>query len=382
MLNICHFANTIVGKSGNIGVRTERIIRGLSGNGDRGYCVSRMSQLRSPSFVYRDMGWLGHIPRILNAIRIYAAPGFNHRYPDIKLFEWFALRQLPEILSTTPYIAHVWDACPRLMQALKSAGCPVVLDMPVAPTAYSLCISQEYGLDFLMIHQSMLDFEQEAFELADVIAAPSQFVADELIAVGVPLEKIRVIEFGVDIPAETEKKIAAKNQQSVDFCFVGNINRRKGVDLLLTAWNSPEFKDDRLHLCGRVFPEVKQHIADNRGGLVLTPGFIKPFDYLQNCDVFVFPSWLEGSAKAIYEAMACGLPVITTHSSGSVVRDGIDGFVIDTGDLNALRERMLWFKENPEKIIEMGHAANQRVREFSWERYGKRIIDLYSQLAQ
>lgn len=377
---VAHFANTMVGKPGNIGVRTERIVRALSAQGQRGYCLSRQSLLRSDGFVYRDMGWLGHIPRILNAIRIYTSPGFNHRFPDIKLFEWFALRHFSEALSKAPNIAHVWDACPRLLKALKSAGIPIVLDMPVAPTAYSHRMTQEYGLDFLMVHQSMLDFERAAFELADIIAAPSRFVADELMALGVAENKIRIVEFGVDAP-ELNQERRPSNRDSLNFAFVGNVNRRKGADLLLAAWDDPAFHRDRLHLCGRVFPELNPYLSGSRGGQVLRPGFIKPFDYLPDCDVFVFPSWLEGSAKAVYEAMACGLPVIATHSAGAVVRDGIDGFIIDAGDTKALRERMLWFKEHPDRLLAMGAAAADRAKEFTWPRYASRIIEIYKELS-
>ncbi|WP_139306132.1 glycosyltransferase family 4 protein [Methylomonas sp. LWB] len=379
MLNIRHFANTIVGKPGNIGVRTERIIRALSAQGDSGYCLSRQAQLKSPGFVYRDMGWLGHLPRLLNAARIYLAPGFNHRYPDVKLFEWFAARHWQEASAGPRPIAHVWDACPRLLTALKTAGIPVLLDMPVAPTAYSLRIAEQYDLDFLMTHRSMLDFEQAACELADLIAAPSRFVAEELQRIGVTPDKIRIAEFGVDPPSgPTKPRPPKKPGAALDFCFAGNINRRKGVDLLLDAWRDPAFAGDNLHLCGRLYPEIDVAAATNP---VLTPGFVNTFEYLPNCDVFVFPSWLEGSAKAVFEAMACGLPAIVSDASGSVVRDGIDGFVIAAGDRDALRERMLWFKTHPEQIRAMGDNARARARQFSWDGYAAKVVEMYRELA-
>ena len=381
MLNVCHFANTIIGKPGNIGVRTERIIKALSEKGERGYCLSRISERRSAGFVYRDMGWLGHIPRMLKAIKIYLLPEFNFRYPSIKLFEWFALRHLPEALAHFRGVAHVWDACPNLIQSLKSAGYPVVLDIPIAPGEYAIRISQQYGLDFLKVHQSSLDFHLESYHSADIILAPSQFVAEELVSIGIRQSKIRVVEFGVDFVSRMEKSSVVKNaSEALDFVFVGSVSRRKGVDLLLNVWDDPRFKGDNLHLCGRIFPEINPYLSRDRSS-IFTPGFIKPFDYLPKCDVFVFPSWLEGSAKAVYEAMACGLPVIVTRSSGSIVRDGVDGFVIEAGDTIALRERMLWFKDNPQQIRKMGAAAAERVHDFTWERYADRVIGVYKELA-
>lgn len=379
-LVVSHFANSFIGKPGNIGVRTGRVIDALSRMGASGYCLSRGALTHARGFRYRDMGWLGQVPRLLNALRIYALPAFNHRYLDIKLFEGYARLHLGEVLEGRPQVVHVWDTCPSLLHALKAEGMTVLLDMPIAPTAYSRRISQEGGLDFLMTQQSLIRFEAESFALADLILAPSAFVAEELGHCGVPPRKIRVVEFGSDLPARNHVDASKPSAKAggLDFCFVGNVNRRKGLDVLLDAWNSPEFRHDRLHLCGRVFPEVRSLIDRAQGGgIIVTPGFVNPFTYFVRCDVFVFPSWLEGSAKAVYEAMACGLPAIVTRSAGSVVRDGLDGFVIEPGDSTALRDRLLWFKANQDQIGSMGASARQRAAEFSWDRYTQRVLDIY-----
>ena len=170
-----------------------------------------------------------------------------------------------------------------------------------------------------------------------------------------------------------------REKRGIDFCFFGNINSRKGIPELLQAWSHHAFNHDRLHLCGRIYPEVKRNIYKAKGGQILLPGFC-PTSYLSCCDVFVFLSWMEGSSKAVFEAMAAGLPSIVTTSSGSVVRDGIDGFVVEPGDTEALRELMLWFKDHPDQIIEMGLRAQERVREFSWSRYTARVTELYEEI--
>ena len=326
------------------------------------------------------MGLLGDVSRILNACRIYLAPHFNHKYYDLVIFNWYAHRHLREALSYDPEVAHVWDMCPSLIRSLKSYGCKVVLDLPVVPSSYTRRIAEQFDIAGLITHQSIIDIENQAFDEADLIIAPSGFAAKELELLGLNLDKVRVIEFGVSLPADppdTGSKLVGKDH--LDFCFAGNINERKGIDLLLSAWNSPVFTGDKLHLCGRIFPSASAMLKRNRSGAILTPGFINTFDYLPSCDVFVFPSWLEGSAKAVYEAMACGLPCIVTSSAGSVVRDGIDGFVFDPGDLDTLREKMLWFKENSDQIIPMGESARQRVSGFTWERYASRVIAAYGE---
>lgn len=377
------FVNSFVGRPGNIGARTAHVLAALAEAGGCGACVCRGAAVRTPGVRYLEMGWLGHLPRALNALRIYLAPGYNHRPHDIALFEWFARRQLGRLAADgegAP-VAHVWEVAPRLLERLRAEGWRVVLDVPIAPSSYAMRITGRHGLSFLQVDPRIDRMERRAHELAHVIVVPSPFVAETLTDAGVDPAKLRVVEFGVDLPPAPPPRPGAARTAGLDFCFVGNVNRRKGIAELLGAWSTGGFAGDRLHLCGRVYPEVRADLAGVGGGEVIAPGFVRPYAYLPGCDVFVFPSWLEGSAKAVFEAMACGLPVITTPSAGSVVRDGREGFVVPAGDVAALRERMLWLRAHPEARRRMGEAARARAAEFPWSRYARRVLEVYSEQA-
>jgi glycosyltransferase involved in cell wall biosynthesis len=93
-------------------------------------------------------------------------------------------------------------------------------------------------------------------------------------------------------------------------------------------------------------------------------------------DVFVLPSLVEGFPLTALMAMACGLPVIVSeHTFGEdVVRDGIDGYVTRIRDGEAIADRLRYLYENPDRRELMAAAARQRAEQFSWERYGERII--------
>ncbi len=72
-------------------------------------------------------------------------------------------------------------------------------------------------------------------------------------------------------------------------------------------------------------------------------GFVphaKLHEAYQSADVFVFPSLAEGGVYVIYEALAAGLPCIVSANAGSAVRDGIEGFVVPVGDVEALAARL------------------------------------------
>lgn len=375
-MHVTHFINSYVNRPGNIGLRTGYILKYLQ---NEATCVCRGAIDKDKSIDFLEMGLLGHIPRLLNGLRIHLLPSFDHRVWDIALFQWFAKRQLKKIKTD---VAHVWDFCPALIAQLKSAGIPVVLDMPMAPSFYAEKLYAHGKADFLRASKKIQSMEYAAIAAADLIISPSSFVADELIEMGVNKNRIAVVEFGVENPFKEAIKTYSNmvEKKGLDICFMGNINRRKGVSELLSVWRDPVFSHDRLHLCGRINKDIKNLLPSLGSENILTPGFVNSFDYMLNCDVFVLPSWQEGSSKAVYEAMSIGLPSIVTHSSGSVIRDGIDGFVIDAGDSSSLKERMMFYKKNPEQIEIMGRNAKEHVQQFTWSRYANKVMQHYYKL--
>jgi glycosyltransferase involved in cell wall biosynthesis len=98
-----------------------------------------------------------------------------------------------------------------------------------------------------------------------------------------------------------------------------------------------------------------------------------PHAYQQG-DVFVLPTLFEGSALSVFEALASGLPVVTTPNAGSVVRDGVDGFVAPIRDAEALADRIERLYGDPALRREMSVRARERALEFSWQRYRAELV--------
>jgi glycosyltransferase involved in cell wall biosynthesis len=97
-------------------------------------------------------------------------------------------------------------------------------------------------------------------------------------------------------------------------------------------------------------------------------------------DVFVLPTLSDGFALAHLEALACGIPVITTPNCGSVVRDGMDGIIVPIRDPVALANAIERIITNPDLRSRMSLSARARAREHTWERYGERLIRALSKL--
>lgn len=92
-------------------------------------------------------------------------------------------------------------------------------------------------------------------------------------------------------------------------------------------------------------------------------------------DVFVFPSLFEGFGLVLLEAMAMGLPIITTaHTAGpDLITEGVEGFIVPIRSAEAIAEKLEILRSNPVRRAAMSEQARLRAREFTWEQYGQSL---------
>ncbi len=141
--------------------------------------------------------------------------------------------------------------------------------------------------------------------------------------------------------------------------FVGFVGELKGVRELLTAWSELALPRAELVLVGGADAEGRALLREF-AGVHRWVGQVPRSDverFYAESDVFVFPSRVEGSALVTYEAMASGLPVITTRTSGSVVRDGLDGHIVPVRDSAALASSIAHLHAHPENVARWRQRA-------------------------
>lgn len=375
-LKVLHIVNSFVGKKGNIGVRTAKLVNFGERAGISSVVVCRGKDKDFDHQQTFTMGVFGHLARVLNAFRIYIYNSFDHRTWDLWFFECFVLLWLKFNLKPGHVdIVHLWDFSPNIIKAVQQRGLKVVLDVAIVPQCYTQKIQSKNQALFLDFSKRHCKQELLAMDICDWIMAPSVFVKNEIVEAGIDEGKIRVVPFGSDSPYHQRQ--VELGSTGLHFAFVGLVNRRKGVDDLLTAWSCDDFRNDKLHLCGRVYPEISKLVKDYGLANVVLAGHVDPFEYLLGCDVFVFPTWMEGSAKAVYEALAVGLPVVTTPCAGSVVEDGKDGFIVPPGNVESIREKLLCFKKDRKLLSDMAEKAKSTGRYYTWNRYAKSITEFY-----
>jgi glycosyltransferase involved in cell wall biosynthesis len=96
-------------------------------------------------------------------------------------------------------------------------------------------------------------------------------------------------------------------------------------------------------------------------------------------DVLLFPSLMEGQPTVVLEAMATGMPVITTETCGmpDVIFDGINGLLIPPANAQAIEDAVLRLAKSPDLRRQLGEAAQQSMRRYRWEESARKLEILY-----
>lgn len=214
--------------------------------------------------------------------------------------------------------------------------------------------------------------EKAEWALADYIVCPSDFVRQHVIACGGPGERCIVVPYGVN-PAFAADR-TRRSPGPLRVLTVGEVGLRKGSPYVAEAarlvGGAAIFR-----MAGRlsISDEVRQDISrwvDLRGIIPRS----QVADEFRWADVFLLPSLCEGSATAVYEALAAGLPVITTANTGTVVRDGVEGFIVPVCDAEAIALAVERLAANDGLRALMSANALHRAADFTVEAYGKRLL--------
>lgn len=213
---------------------------------------------------------------------------------------------------------------------------------------------------------------QEALAAGHCLA-PSDYVRQSLEAVGVGPERISVLPYGVDVE-RFRPQGEPRAPGPLRLLFVGQLSQRKGLPYLLEALAGlPQ---------GLVETTLVGPLSAPAAALAPYAGLFRhlpavPYQEVHRvfaaADLFVYPSLHEGSALAIYEALAAGLPVVTTPNAGSVVEEGKQGFLVPPASVELLRERILALAEDVALRQRFALAARERALEFTWDRYRQRL---------
>lgn len=213
------------------------------------------------------------------------------------------------------------------------------------------------------------------------IIALSEFVKESYMRVGYPEEKIYLASPDIDTVRFTP---ASHPTERFRVVYAAYTTPLKGLHYLLDAWEQLSLTDAELVLVGGYgyMPEVVRRQYDARITRNPTVTWIEstttPEVHFQSASVFVFPSLTEGFGRVTLEAMACGIPVITTENARGIVEDGKTGFVVPIRDANAIREKLEYLYQHQDVAQEMGREARRAVE--AKKPFGEAVYEIYKDI--
>lgn len=269
-----------------------------------------------------------------------------------------------------------------LLKYAREKGLKVIVDCYISPMTFDILQAEqskypdlEPMMPSLVVERGRKHFD-EICEVANYFTAPSEFVKKGLQQFGVSDDRIIKVPYFVDESWMHLKTFPKKGK----ILFVGTAELRKGIHILGMAASSLSYYNYEFRIAGDFSKQAYNHeLMQNLKFLGRIPRSEIFKEYAQ-ADIFVFPSLSEGSASVTYEALGAGIPVIATEAAGSVVRDGMEGFIIPERDSKALAHCIKDLVENRELRDRMSAAAKQRAQDYTWEKYEQRLLSVFNSI--
>jgi glycosyltransferase involved in cell wall biosynthesis len=223
---------------------------------------------------------------------------------------------------------------------------------------------------------------------SDALVAMSRESLAELDQARFPSGRVLATPNGIRINGEQSQVMhGIFNAQPCRVVFVGRLSEEKRLDVLLAAW-SELICTAKVHaileLWGNGLLESTLRRQCEELGIVESVRFCGHVhgvrERLPEMDIFVLPSSAEGNSNAVLEAMAAGLPIVSTRVGGTPMLVGHEGanFLCEPGDMDSLAANMLKLIQDPELRVQVGSAMRRRVgRHFDISLVAQTYADAY-----
>jgi len=284
-------------------------------------------------------------------------------------------------------------------------------------------IKRELGLPFVFhVHSTekgrtlgngsevISNIEYRGGQMADLVVTVSNAMRDELVTLGFPAEKVRVVPNGVDpekySPGQVDNDRVHEVRQRYGLkdddlmvLFLGRLVWVKGVDKLIGAMPQVLQKIPNAKLVIVGLGEMREYLEKLVQNLNLQDVVKFRFEFIPEeeriahyaaCDVAVFPSLYEPFGIVALEAMSMEKPVVVGASGVSGMREVVVptgqeqcGFHVNPNDPSDIAWGVVSAVQDPQRKVEFGRNGRKRVlQEFSWDVIAKKTIQLYSELAE
>jgi glycosyltransferase involved in cell wall biosynthesis len=285
-----------------------------------------------------------------------------------------------EAFGNATHIYSMMGECGPLLVAAKQRGLTVVSEVYIPLSTERILAEERQRFpgwepdvpDFSAIRREF-GVEDLMLKFSDYFICPSEMAQEDLIANwGVQRERTARVPYGMNPGLLSVRNAPVRGR----VLFAGTAELRKGIHYFAMAAERLDARGMRYEF--RIAGNVQRSIANQKQCRHLTflgrvPRAEMTHEFAA-ADVFVMPSLSETGPEVNYEALACGVPVVTTPEARSIVRDSIEGRIVPSRDSEALANAIAQIVEDRQLRERMAHAAHERAREFTWGRYGERLV--------
>ena len=359
---------------------SEFVIRLLEHFGALRPLAQRLSRRRFPALddAPKIQGRIGEFRRLLTRAIGKGDEGLSYQAND-----WLMQTMRRECQRASVSAVHSYEDCSLWQFAeAKRRGKACIYDMPIGyfpaweQTQAELARRYTAWLPAGRLQSSRYarpEQKRQEMGLADLVLVPSSF-AEMTVRKYYPQKTLTQAFYGVDMDF-WNGNAQKRERQTIRFIFAGQLSLRKGIPLLLEAWERAALGDAELELVGSWQLAETKRLSLSKNVVWRPP--CSPNELRQRylaADVFVFPSFFEGFGLVLLEAMACGLPAIASDASaGPDIVTDVCGRLMPCGNIDALVENLRWFDKNREQLPAMRRAARLRAERFTWANYRRSV---------
>lgn len=345
----------------------ERFVTTIFDNREIDIPISLVAQIPAPAIV----------ARIISQIPMASSQTWSYFIGD----NWFDRASSRYVRNAAIYHGFNHHSL-HSMRIAKSHGATTIVERASAhPIIQHQLLREEFnrfGITYPSSNRWIINKHIQEYSEADWIMVPSDFVYRTMINQGIPSQKLIQVKLGFE-PRHFYK--GSKQDDKFRVIYVGALSLQKGLPYLLEGFRRAKLPPDKseLVLVGEPFPESKTFLPDYKT-LYRHIRFIQHRDLVHvynTGSVFVLPSLQDGFGMVVYEAAACGLPIIITENVGAEIIDGEHGFIVPIRSADAIAEKLTYLYEHPDKRAQMGNAASQYVGQFTWNRYQNELVGHY-----
>lgn len=237
-------------------------------------------------------------------------------------------------------------AAVEVFREARTAGLRCVLDQSLVPVRWleSLLAEERQRFPGWDVDTTttadwapLAERELEEWQLADAIICGSPFVVAAVQQCGGPVEKCRVVPYDPPRLSLPDRPPVDDEHRRLRVLFAGTVCLRKGIQYLWQAASTLRSGQIEIRAVGPIEVSPLAVRALSAGMELAGPcPRSEMAGHYAWADVLVLPTLAEGSANVTYEALAAGVPVMTTENAGSIVRDNHDGWLVPARDAAAL----------------------------------------------